>query len=102
MKRKRFTEEQIILVLREQSAVERVTTFLMSFLRPQDDQGCAKISLQARSIVSLPISRPYFSAHLGTTAETISRSFHLLAHRGVIRIIDSEHFEVIRRMLWRL
>lgn len=34
--------------------------------------------------------------YLGTTTETISRTVHLLVRRGILRIVDTRHFEVLQ------
>jgi CRP/FNR family transcriptional regulator len=79
-----------------QSVLERVATFLMILLRLQEHQGCAKIPQPDHNIVRLPISRRDTAAYLGTTPETISRSIHVLARRGIVRIIDTQHFEIMQ------
>lgn len=50
-----------------------------------------------RVVVPSSLSRRDFAAYLGTTVETVSRNIQLMARERVIRILDSGHFEVLRR-----
>jgi CRP/FNR family transcriptional regulator len=77
-----------------QSILERVATFIMNLLHLKEHQGCGPS--KSRIMVELPICRQDTAAYLGTTSETLSRSIHVLARRGIIRIIDSQHFEIIQ------
>jgi CRP/FNR family transcriptional regulator len=84
------------MLLGRQSVLERVATFIMILLHLKEHQGCGKMPPKSQIIVELPISRLDTAAYLGTTSETLSRSIHDLARRGIIRIIDGQHFEIIQ------
>jgi hypothetical protein len=66
----------------------------MILLHLKEHQGYGKMPPKSQIIVELPISRLDTAAYLGTTIETLSRSIHILARRGIIRIIDGQHFEI--------
>ena len=86
-----------MLLLGCQSILERVATFLIILHRRVDNQGCGRQTDQAKPFVAVPISRRDVATYLVTTVETISRTVQLLARKGVIRILDPQHFEVLRR-----
>lgn len=86
-----------MLLLGCQSVLERVATFLIILHRRVDNQGCGRRADQAKPCLAVPIGRRDMATYLGTTVETISRTIRLMARKGVIRIIDPQHFEVLRR-----
>ena len=45
--------------------------------------------------VQLPLRRQELAHYLGTTPESLSRSFHDLADRGVLEIIDPQNFAIL-------
>ncbi len=45
--------------------------------------------------VHLPLRRQELAHYLGTTPESLSRSFHELANRGILQIIDPQHFAIL-------
>jgi CRP/FNR family transcriptional regulator len=73
------------------SAEERVAAFLLVAARRKP----FSVPGAKRPTVEIPISRPDFAAHLGTRAETLSRSLHDLARQEVIEILDPQHFEIV-------
>ena len=45
--------------------------------------------------VHLPLRRQELAHYLGTSPESLSRSFHELADRGILEIIDPQHFAIL-------
>jgi CRP/FNR family transcriptional regulator len=45
--------------------------------------------------VQLPLRRQELAHYLGTSPESLSRSFHELADRGILDIIDPQHFAIL-------
>jgi CRP/FNR family transcriptional regulator len=90
-----------MLLLGCQNVMERVATFLLLQLDrkgPEERHGAP-----GPSIIAVPVSRTDLAAYLGTTVESISRAVHELGRKGVLRIIDSRHFEILdSRRLARL
>lgn len=46
-------------------------------------------------VVHVPISRSDLARYLGARPETLSRAFHELENRRILRILDSSHFEIL-------
>jgi len=68
-----------MLVLGCQSALERVSSFLLEMAERSSAGG----------VISLPMSRQDIADYLGLTIETISRTITLLTERGVIEVPSS-------------
>ena len=78
-----------------QNTLERVATYLLVMLERRE-QLLADVALKGhRRVAVSAISRRDLASYLSTTIETISRHVHYLSRKGVIRIIDSSHFEVL-------
>lgn len=78
-----------------QSTIERVATYLLVMLERRE-QLLADLALDGHRLVAASaIGRRDLASYLSTTIETISRHLHTLSRRGIIRIIDSSHFEVL-------
>jgi CRP/FNR family transcriptional regulator, anaerobic regulatory protein len=78
-----------------QSTLERVATYLLVMLERRE-QILADLALEGHRLVAVSaIGRRDLASYLSTTIETISRHLHTLARRGIIRIIDGSHFEVL-------
>lgn len=45
--------------------------------------------------VTLPLRRQELAHYLGTTPESLSRSFHELAERAILKIIDPQNFAIL-------
>lgn len=83
-----------ILLLACQNTLERVAAYLsLRLLQAERDL----IEPGARLIVDSQINRRDLAGYLGTTVETISRNIQYLSRNGIIRILDSGHFEVLKR-----
>ena len=86
---------EISLLLSCQTTLERVATYLLVTVGRRDHL-LSGIRLPTRnSVATLGISRSDVASYLGTTIETISRHLHYLGHKGVILILDNNHFEVL-------
>lgn len=84
-----------MLLLSCQTTLERVATYLLVMLERRV-QMLTDISVRSqRDIAASHIRRVDLASYLGTTFETISRHLNYLAGRDIIRIIDSNHFEII-------
>jgi CRP/FNR family transcriptional regulator, anaerobic regulatory protein len=77
------------------TSLERVATYLLVTVgrRHHLFNGIRLPTLNA--VATLGISRSDVASYLGTTIETISRHLHYLEHKGVILILDNNHFEVL-------
>jgi len=73
------------------TVTERLATFLL-MLRRGSSSG---VRGGRASIVEVPISRRDLAAYLGTTVESISRSLQQTARSGVIRVLNSQRFEIL-------
>lgn len=52
-------------------------------------------SRKGTSVVHLPLARKDLARYLGARPETLSRAFHELEGRGILRIVDTYHFEIL-------
>lgn len=84
-----------MLLLGCQTVLERIATFVLSIYRRSAYKGCAREPGQTSPVIAIPISRRDLATYLGTTVETISRSIHLMARMGVIRILDPRHLQIL-------
>ncbi|MBK8085446.1 MAG: Crp/Fnr family transcriptional regulator [Devosia sp.] len=83
------------LLLGSLDTLERVATYLL-VMSARREQMLSRIGQDPRlEVAASLISRRDLASYLGTTIETISRHVHHLSRGGVIRIIDSSHFEVL-------
>lgn len=84
-----------MLLLGCQTVLERIATFLLSVYRRSAYQGCAREPSQTGPVIAISISRRDLATYLGTTVETISRSIHLMARMGIIRILDPRRLQIL-------
>jgi CRP/FNR family transcriptional regulator len=84
-----------VLMLASQSTLERVATYLLVTLARRELLLFDGHAAQHKRVSASSISRKDMASYLGTTMETISRHTHYLASKGIIRILDSAHFEVL-------
>jgi CRP/FNR family transcriptional regulator len=82
-----------IAVLACQSSMERLTTYLGTRLLEAEMNGGG----DARSQVQIQVNRRDFAAYLGTTVETISRNLQALSRSGIIEIVNSGRFNILKR-----
>lgn len=82
-----------IMLLACQSTAERLASYLaLRMLQGAEAQFTDKRPI----VVHSPISRRDFAGYLSTTVETVSRNVQSLARAGIIRIIDSGTFEILK------
>jgi CRP/FNR family transcriptional regulator, anaerobic regulatory protein len=79
-----------LLLISGRSAENRLASFLSILLRRTKLKRA-----DARPVVHVPLSRKDLAQYLGARPETLSRSFHALEEKGVLRIIDPHHFEIL-------
>jgi CRP/FNR family transcriptional regulator len=86
-----------LMLLGCQSMSERLATYLLQML-DRREQLLAGLNLESQKHLAVSaISRRDLASYISTTIESISRQIHALSRRGIIRIIDSSHFEVLNR-----
>lgn len=88
---------ELALLLGSLGAPERVASFLLVTLHRSERPGSVaqRQTGSARRIAVSKVSRRDIARYLGTSIETISRTLHSLAVRGIIRILDSSRFEIV-------
>lgn len=77
------------------STLERVATYLLAMLERREQILGHLATTSHKRIAVSAVSRRDLASYLSTTIETISRHIHYLSRTGVIRILDSSHFEVL-------
>jgi len=85
-----------MLLLGRKTAQEKIASFLLMLLRrlrPHAEQP----PKEDASLLSLPMSRSDIGDYLGLTIETVSRTFTHLRKKGVIKLLDSGHAEILDR-----
>lgn len=85
------------LLLSCQTTLERVATYLLVMLERRERMLAELKVRPLKAVAAFMVSRTDVASYLGTTFETISRHVHYLDDRGVISIVDSNHFEIIDR-----
>ena len=86
-----------MMLCASQSTLERIATYLLMMLDRREVQMERLNLISQKKVAVSAISRRDLASYLGTTIESISRNIHTLASRGIVRIIDSSHFEVLDR-----
>lgn len=84
-----------LLLLGCLTTLERVATYLLIMLERRENLLTDMAMRSQKRVAATHIRRSDLASYLSTTFETISRHLHHLAAKGVIRIIDSNHFEVL-------
>ncbi|MBC7478021.1 MAG: Crp/Fnr family transcriptional regulator [Pseudorhodobacter sp.] len=79
-----------LLLISGRKVVHRVASFLTILARRS---GFKKVGKSP--VVHVPLARKDLAQYLGARTETISRALHELEHKGVLRIVDPYHFEII-------
>ncbi len=77
------------------TTMQRVAIFLYILAKRSGNRFCVEGTAPRNPVISVPISRRDFAGYIGTTPETLSRNIQTLARKGVIRISDSKHFELL-------
>lgn len=79
-----------LLLMSGRTAVNRLAAFLTILLRrTQFNRG------DKSAVVRVPLARKDLALYLGARPETLSRAFHALERRAILRIIDPYQFEVL-------
>jgi CRP/FNR family transcriptional regulator len=87
--------QERMLLLGSQPTLERLAGYLVLMLE-RNQLRFTRLGLPPQKLIARSqISRRDLASYLSTTIETISRHIHTLSRTGVIRIIDSSHFEVL-------
>ena len=79
-----------LLLISGRKAVDRLASFLTILHRRSQFKRVG-----SSAIVHVPLTRKDLAHYLGARPETLSRAFHELAEKGVLRIIDPFHFEIV-------
>lgn len=79
-----------LLLISGSRVVNRLASFLMILVRRSKFKR-----IDSLTEVHVPISRKNLAQYLGTRTETLSRAFHVLEGKGILRIVDPYHFEIL-------
>lgn len=78
-----------LLLISGRKAVNRLASFLTILLRRSQFKRLGK-----SVVVHVPLARKDLAHYLGARPETLSRAFHELEIKGLLRIVDPYHFEI--------
>lgn len=85
-----------ILLIGRRKVIERVAAFVLMLSRHKVQQaGPGLIDPKAPLTVHIAIRRVDLAHYLGTRPESISRAFHALEKRGMVKIVDPNNFEIL-------
>lgn len=79
-----------LLLISGRKAVNRLASFLSILMRRSRFKGIGGLA-----VVHVPISRKDLAQYLGARPETLSRALHELEGKGILRIVDPYHFEIV-------
>lgn len=79
-----------LLLISGRKAVNRLASFLSILQRRSKSKR-----IGGQTVIHVPLSRKDLPHYLGARPETISRAFHELEGKGILRIVDPHHFEVL-------
>jgi CRP/FNR family transcriptional regulator, anaerobic regulatory protein len=79
-----------LLLISGQKAINRLASFLAILIRRSHFRRT-----EGPVVVHVPLERRDLAQYLGARPETLSRAFHELERKGVLRIIDPRRFEVL-------
>lgn len=79
-----------LLLISGRKAVNRLASFLTILMRRSKFKRSS-----SRAVVHVPISRKDLAHYLGARPETLSRAFHELQHKAILRMVDPYHFEIL-------
>lgn len=80
-----------MLLLGRKTAREKLATFLLLFLRREEERG------RDGTVLTLPMGRGDIADYLGLTVETVSRTFTQFRSAGLIRLPDPARVEIADR-----
>lgn len=81
-------------IINGHTTMQRVSTLIYVFSRRSENQF-PKRGANEPPVIHVPLGRRDIADFLGTTPETLSRNIQTLSRSGIIRIIDSKHFELL-------
>ena len=84
-----------IALINNRTTMQRLAALMFILMRRMPEQIPTTRDGVFHNIIRLPISRKDIADLLGTTPETLSRNIQVLSRRGVIRILDSNRFELL-------
>lgn len=87
-------DQEVLMVLRDYSAQERLCTFLLNFAKRLERRGLSSVDLM------LSMTRQDIANYLGLTLETVSRTFAKLEKEGILGI-DRRNIHIIEKDLLR-
>lgn len=79
-----------LLLISGRKAVNRLASFLTILARRSKFNRTGSLP-----VVHVPLARKDLAQYLGARPETLSRAFHELENKGVLRIIDPYHIEIL-------
>lgn len=79
-----------LLLISGRKVVHRLASFLTILLRRSRFKRVENLA-----VVHVPLARKDLSRYLGARPETLSRAFHELERKGILRMVDPYHFEVV-------
>ncbi len=82
-----------LLLISGRRVVNRLASFLTILLRRSHFKRVGN-SAAVSAAVEVPLARKDLAHYLGARPETLSRAFHALEKKGILRIIDPYHFEI--------
>ena len=79
-----------LLLISGRKAVNRLASFLTILARRAKYKQMGDMT-----VARVPLSRKELAQYLGARPETLSRAFHELEGKGILRIVDPYHFEIL-------
>jgi CRP/FNR family transcriptional regulator len=79
-----------LLLISGRKAVNRLASFLSILVRRSKLKR-----IGGQSLVHVPLARKDLAHYLGARPETLSRAFHELQDRHILRIVDPYHFAIV-------
>lgn len=79
-----------LMLISGRKVVNRLAAFLMILLRRSQSRRVG-----GPALVHVPLARKDLAHYLGARPETLSRAFHQLHQQGILRIVDSHHFQIL-------
>jgi CRP/FNR family transcriptional regulator, anaerobic regulatory protein len=79
-----------LLLISGRKAINRLASFLIILMRRSRFKSAGKTPR-----IHVPLARKDLAQYLGARPETLSRAFHELENKGIVKIIDPHHFEIL-------
>nr|MCU0904132.1 Crp/Fnr family transcriptional regulator [Tabrizicola sp.] len=78
-----------LLLISGRKLINRLASFLAILMRRSQHKRVG-----SATSVHVPLARKDLAHYLGARPETLSRAFHEMESKGLLRIIDPHHFEI--------